>query len=135
MNRLFVIDTNTLISAFLFKNSTTKLAYDKARRLGELSASFETYDEFCGVLIREKFDKYVSLEIRLKIINEVKDILVFAEISERIIDCRDPKDNKFLELALAANAACIVTGDNDLLIMNPFRGIPILNAVNFINAF
>ena len=54
---------------------------------------------------------------------------------EIIMDCRDPKDNKFLELAISANASCIITGDKDLLVMHPFRGIPILNAFDFINKF
>ena len=56
------------------------------------------------------------------------------KISETIIECRDPKDNKFLELAVCANATCI-TGDKDLLILHPFRNIPILNAVDFLNNF
>lgn len=60
-NNLFVIDTNTLISAFLF-HSTTKLAYNKARDLGKLSASIDTFNEFCEVLVRPKFDRYVSLD-------------------------------------------------------------------------
>ncbi len=134
-SELFVIDTNTLISAFLFEYSTTKLAYDKAKRLGKLSASVETYNEFCEVFVRPKFDKYISLETRLSIINEIKGLLVFSEIFESITDCRDPKDNKFLELAISANASCIITGDKDLLVLHPFRNIPILNAVDFINGF
>jgi len=51
-----------------------------------------------------------------------------------ITACRDLKDDKFLELAVAAKAFCIIT-DEDLLILNPFRGIPILNAVDFVNNF
>lgn len=108
-NNIFIIDTNTLISAFLFTHSTTKLAYDKAKRLGKISASADTYNELCDVLVRPKFDKYVSLETRLTIINDIKELLVFLEISEKISDCRDPKDNKFLELAIAAEAVCIIT--------------------------
>ena len=50
-----------------------------------------------------------------------------------ITDCCDPKDNKFLELAVAANASCLITGDNDLLVLHPFRNIPILNATDFLN--
>ncbi|MDQ3683007.1 MAG: putative toxin-antitoxin system toxin component, PIN family [Bacteroidota bacterium] len=134
-NNVLVIDTNTLISAFLFTHSTTKLAYDKARQSGKISASLETYNEFCNVLVRPKFDKYISLGTRLGIINDLKELLVFKEISESINVCRDPKDNKFLELAVAAKASCIITGDDDLLILHPFREIPILNAADFLNTF
>jgi putative PIN family toxin of toxin-antitoxin system len=46
---------------------------------------------------------------------------------ERVTDCRDPKDNKYLELAWAAEAGIIVSGDADLLVWNPWRGIRILS--------
>lgn len=134
-NDLFVIDTNTLISAFLSEHSKPTLAYEKAKRSGNLLSSIETFEEFCEVFVRERFDKYLSLEERLEIINEFKGITVFSEVGERVIECRDPKDNKFLELAVAANASCIITGDKDLLVLHPFRNIPILNAVDFINNF
>ena len=134
-NNLFVIDTNTLVSSFLSEHSKPTLAYEKAKRIGKLSASIETYDEFCDVFVRDKFDKYISLETRLDIIDEYRAIAIFSEIFERLTDCRDPKDNKFLELAVSANASCIITGDKDLLVLHPFRNIPILNAVDFLNNF
>lgn len=134
-NNLFVFDTNTLVSAFLSEHSKPTLAYEKAKRIGQLSASIETYDEFCDVFVRDKFDKYISLETRLNIIDEYRVIAIFSEIFETITDCRDPKDDKFLELAVSANASCIITGDKDLLILNPFRNIPILSAVDFLNHF
>ena len=62
-------------------------------------------------------------------------MILFCEISETINECRDPKDNKFLELAVSAKASCIITGDKDLLELHPFRGIPILNAADFLNNF
>jgi putative PIN family toxin of toxin-antitoxin system len=134
-NNLFVIDTNNLISAFIFEYSTPKLAYDKVKRIGKISASRETLDEFCDVFIRAKFDKYISFDKRLKVINEFPEIVVLHKTTETITDCRDPKDNKFLELAVSVNASCIITGDKDLLILNPFRGIPILTAADFLNIF
>lgn len=134
-NDLFVIDTNTLISAFLFKESNPRKAFDKATETGKISGSPETYREFSEVLLCPKFDKYISEERKLLVLNKFKKLLIFKEISERITDCRDPKDNKFLELAISANASCIISGDKDLLVLHPFRGIPILNAVDFLNTF
>lgn len=134
-NELFVIDTNTLISAFLSEHSKPSLAYEKAKRTGNLSLSTETFEEFCEVFVRERFDKYISLETRLEIIDEYRGIAIFSEIAERVSECRDPKDNKFLELAVSANASCIISGDKDLLVLNPFRNIPILNAVDFLIKF
>jgi|SRR6185312_4403275 len=134
-NNLFVIDTNTLISSSLFRNSIPRKAERKANETGKVLASSSTYDEFFKVFICPKFDEYISRQTRLEILFEFKRIALFIEISERITACRDPKDDKFLELAVAANASCIITGDKDLLILNPFRNIPILNAVDFLNNF
>jgi len=46
--------------------------------------------------------------------------------------CRDPKDDKFLEAALAGRADCIVSGDADLLNLTPFEDIPILRPAEFL---
>jgi predicted nucleic acid-binding protein len=62
-------------------------------------------------------------------------VLAAAElvaISERIAACRDPKDDKFLELAVSGKAEVIVSGDGDLLDLNPFRGIPIVTPATFV---
>ncbi len=134
-NNLFIIDTNTLISAFLFKTSNPRKEFDKAIEKGKISVSSETYNEFSEVLLRPKFTKYISTEKKLLVLKEFKELILFSEISESINVCSDPKDNKFLELAISANASCLITGDKDLLALNPFRGIPILNAVDFINNF
>ncbi len=103
-NKFFVIDSNNLVSAFLFEYSTPKLALDKVKRLGKISGSVETYTEFCDVF-RPKIDRYIPLDTRLDILNEFREILLFHEIFEKITDCRDPKDNKFLELAISSNAS------------------------------
>lgn len=50
----------------------------------------------------------------------------WVEVNEQITACRDPKDNKFLELAISGRATHIVTGDTDLLALHPFRGIQIV---------
>lgn len=56
-------------------------------------------------------------------------------IRKRIRACRDPKDDKFLELAVSGNADVIVTGDKDLLALHPFRGIAILTPLDFASQF
>ena len=54
-----------------------------------------------------------------------------VQITERIVACRDPKDDKFLELAATGRADVIVSGDADLLALGPFRGILIVDAAIF----
>jgi uncharacterized protein len=53
----------------------------------------------------------------------------------KITACRDPKDDMFLELALTANADCIISRDEDLLVLHPFENIPILNTSDFMRRF
>ena len=65
---------------------------------------------------------------------ELKNFFCIITIkpTETITDCRDPKDNKFLELAVASNAPFIITGDDDLLVLNPYRDINILKSGDFL---
>ncbi|MFZ1801244.1 MAG: putative toxin-antitoxin system toxin component, PIN family [Chitinophagaceae bacterium] len=136
MNDFFVFDTNSLVSASLIGGTKTARAMDKAFILGKLAFSNGTMDELVEVLFRKKFDKYfLNNEENWNTIQRISISAIFFSPTEVITACRDPKDDKFLELAISANASCIITGDKDLLILNPFRGIPILNAADFINNF
>lgn len=108
---------------------------DRAKKIGLFTFSESTSREFANVFLRPKFDKYLPLETRLRIINDLYPLSILVEPTITITDCRDPKDNQFLELAVVANVACIVSGDQDLLILNPFKNIPILTAADFLNQF
>lgn len=83
-------------------------------------------------MFRSKLDRYVSREIRAYFFENLLKTAVLIEVSEKIDECRDPKDNKFLELAVSGQADCLISGDRDLLILNPFRGIDILTAQEFL---
>lgn len=133
MNKYFVFDTNSLISASILPNSANRKAINKAIELGEIALSEETFEEYKEVVFRKKFDKYFfNNEERYELFNQIKSSLIYFSPSESITACRDPKDNKFLELAVAAKACCIITGDNDLLALHPFRRISILSAGDFL---
>lgn len=136
MSDIFVFDTNSLISAVLISTSVSRKALDKAIASGNLAISKATFEELIEVIFRKKFDKYFPDENeRWAVIKniELNTLLFSPDIS--VTECRDPKDNKFLELAVFANASCLVTGDKDLLVLHPFRNISILNAVDFLNTF
>jgi len=133
MIKTFVFDTNVLISAYILANSKNRQAYNKAFDAGMLVYSVATFDEFAETFIRLRFEKYLALEQRLAAIKEFRAKAFLINVDISITDCRDPKDNKFLELAVTSNASCIITGDKDLLELNPFRGIPVLNAAGFLN--
>lgn len=133
MIKTFVFDTNVLISAYILANSKNRQAYNKAFDVGMLVYSVATFDEFAETFVRLRFEKYLALEQRLAAIKEFRAKAFLINVDISITDCRDPKDNKFLELAVTSNASCIITGDKDLLELNPFRGIPVLNAAGFLN--
>jgi uncharacterized protein len=136
MSRLrFVLDTNTIVSAALLANSIPRLAFEFAISQGELLLSDTLQLELSEVLRRSKFDKYVSEEKRLRFMAGLLRLATPVTVTKQIDICRDPKDNKVLELAISGKAHCIVTGDDDLLILNPFRGIPILKAAEFLRNF
>ena len=131
----FVFDTNTLVSAALSPFSTNALAIKKAESIGKIVYCKATWAEFLNVLFRKKFDKYFSLETRNEIADRFLSRFTEIEITFGITDCRDPKDNIFLELALSSNAKCIISGDSDLLVLHPFKGIAILNAFDFVSSY
>jgi putative PIN family toxin of toxin-antitoxin system len=132
MIKIFVFDTNSLISANLLPGSVNRQAYDKAREIGIPVYSDSTLIEFTETFNRQKFEKYLSGQKRLENIRAFEKEGQLIEVSVAITACRDPKDNKFLELAVEAGAACIITGDKDLLVLNPFEQIPILTVAEFL---
>ncbi|NJL90111.1 MAG: putative toxin-antitoxin system toxin component, PIN family [Coleofasciculaceae cyanobacterium SM2_1_6] len=131
----FVIDTNVLVSALIFSNSKPRQALDKVLDVGILLLSESIFLELKAVLLRPKFDRYVTLEKRTKFLDNLAEITLFIEPDESINDCRDPKDNKYLELAVSGKVNCLITGDEDLLVLNPFRGISILTVQLFLESF
>ncbi len=130
--RRYVFDTNTIVSAFLFEQSKPGRALRYALGRGEILTSTELVEELSEVLRRSKFDRYIHKRTRENLLRAFVQETVPIAIKERVRICRDPKDDKLLEVALSGGATCIVTGDSDLLVLNPFRGIPILSAAQFL---
>ena len=135
MNRkqFFVIDTNVLVSAVLFKNSKARQALNKAQNIGKVLMSSSLFLEVEDVLFRPKFDEYVTqFERRFFLSNFLKTVK-FVEVREIINICRDPKDNKILALAVDGKVESIITGDQDLLILNVFENVKIMTIQEFID--
>ena len=127
-----VIDTNVLISRFLKRNSVPAQAVAKAARSSAVLVSAATFAELEAVLQRRKFDAYFSLARRRELLEEFQALATFVQILTPIRACRDPKDDKFLEVAVHGRADAIVTGDADLLALHPFRGIAILTPADYL---
>ncbi len=129
----FVLDTNIIVSALIFKNSQPRKALDKARYRGIVLMSDAIWQEIQEVLTRPKFERYITLtEINLFLIGLAKSVK-FVDIQKSIVACRDPKDDKFLDLAVNGDAKLIISGDKDLLVLHPFEDIPILTVRQFLD--
>jgi len=132
---LYVFDANVIISALLLPDSTPRLAFDKARVHGRILLSEPVISELDDVLRRPRLKKYIHEDERIHFLLALLHDAHVVLVTETITDCRDPKDNKYLELAHEAQASCIVTGDKDLLDLHPYRGIAILTPRQFFDAF
>jgi putative PIN family toxin of toxin-antitoxin system len=120
-----VVDTNVFVSAALKDRSAPALAVHLVARRGTLLKSAATERQLFEVLERPRLAPLIASAAR----EWLARLLATAElvtITERIVACRDPTDDKFLELAVNGGADFIVSGDADLLVLNPFRGIPII---------
>jgi uncharacterized protein len=84
-NGHFVFDTNVIVSALLFKQSTARQAFDKALRQGKLLVSVATVNELNVVLRREKFNKYLLEEERLQFLAALLLEAIIVEITATLV--------------------------------------------------
>lgn len=127
-----VIDTNVLISGLLSTTSTPAQAVEKAVTKAQLVATTETLRELIEKLLLPKFDRYVSRERREALLQRVASLVEIVEVLQVVRASRDPKDDKFLDAAVNGRADVIVTGDKDLLDLNPYRGIAIVTPAGYL---
>lgn len=128
-----VVDTNVLISRLLLPRSVPGKAVRKAVDAGQILISEATLAELAGVLAHPKFAPYVSVQDRQQFIRLLGRVAEMVPITHMIRACRDPKDDKFLELAVNGGASVIITGDKDLLALNPFRKIAIITPAEYLS--
>lgn len=127
-----VFDTSTLVSAAIRVDSVPSLAFRKALASCKLCASDETLRELETVLGRPKFDRYLDRRERVVFIDLYKNCIASCKVHEVVDDCRDPKDNKFLALAISCAAGVLVSSDRDLLDLHPYRGVAIMTPADFL---
>ena len=120
-----VLDTNVVLSGLLFPGSKSRLALLTAQE-GQMLGSDATLLELVEVMNRSRLDRYLERSLRRLLVAEYMNACEAVAVLYPIRACRDPKDDKFLEVAVHGRADAIVTGDSDLLELNPFRGIAIL---------
>jgi len=134
-NSRFVIDTNVLISAFVFKSKNPGDALKRCFLSGKVVLSTEVVTEYRTRLLDKKFDPFISIKSREEILIHFADWCEWVDPGKIIHASRDVDDNKFLELAMSANASCIITGDKDLLVLHPFEHISIITPRDFLEKY
>ena len=127
-----IFDASTIVGAALKASSIPRQALLLAREHHTILLSNPVYAEIGEVLARPKFARILTEERRLEILELLAAAAVWVDPAEHIQDCRDAKDNKYLELAAAGEAGVIVTSDDDLLVLDPWRRTRILGARNFL---
>ncbi|TSA13146.1 MAG: putative toxin-antitoxin system toxin component, PIN family [Comamonadaceae bacterium] len=121
-----VFDTSALIPICLHPEREPAQIFRQAILYHDVFASQEALVELLTVLSRPKFDAWRPLGQRLAWATLYQSAVKVVEVIERVQDCRDAKDNKFLELALTAKADILVSSDIHLLELNPYRTIGIV---------
>jgi uncharacterized protein len=127
-----VLDTNVLISAFLSPVGKPFACLSWVLDNATLIVSRELLEELESRLVRPKFTKYLDESRRRSVIADLTLGAVQVELAGTVKVCRDPDDNKVLEIAAVGRADCIVTGDQDLLVLGTFQGISILTPAEFL---
>lgn len=128
-----VVDTNVFVSAALKDNSIPALAVHLLEQRDTLLKSAATEHQLFEVLARPYFADLIAPET----LAWLRTLFARAEpvtIHQRVTACRDPTDDKFLELAVNGRADLIVSGDGDLLALHPFRQVPIVAPVVYVES-
>jgi uncharacterized protein len=127
-----VVDTNVLVSRVLLPQSIAGRAVRSAVDAGQLLVSEATMQELAEVVARAKFDPYLSIVERQEFIRLLGRIVELVPIVRQVRACRDPRDDKFLEVAVNGRADLMITGDRDLLALDPFMGITITSPAGYL---
>jgi putative PIN family toxin of toxin-antitoxin system len=129
---VIVVDASTLVSAAFRRGRVPDLAVRHALRTGQIAVSDPVMAEFLDVLYRPGLARFIEPELRADLLGQIRAGATVVRPTVTVTDCRNPKDNKYLELALAAKAATIVSSEEDLLVLHPWRGVRILKPAAYL---
>jgi len=124
-----VVDTNVILSAALSPNGVPAQLLDELLQVGRLVFSTTTFAELEARIWLPKFDRYLPMERRRRVLQEVTGSAHWVEPSDTVTQhtySRDPKDDAFVHAALAVNVIRLISGDDDLLCLNPLGNLRIL---------
>ncbi len=129
---MIVIDASTLVSAAFRRDGVPARAVRAALQSNRLAVSETTMAELFDVLARPRLARFLDPELRDELLGQLDALAIFFSPTEAVTECRDAKDDKYLELALAAGAEIIVSSDDDLLVLHPWRGLRVLRPADYL---
>ena len=129
---MIVLDASTIISAGMGRGSVPDRAVRHALASDQVAMSEQVMAELLDVFARPRLARFVQPKLRDEVLFLLDTFGVYFAPSERVTNCRDPKDNMYLELALAAGAAMIVSSDSDLLVLHPWRSVRVLRPAQYL---
>ncbi len=135
--RRAVFDTSSLVGAALKPASMPYRALLHALALGDVCSSAQTWLELERVMQRDRFDAYLPRAVRLDFVAMLRQSMHFFAVTAEdeaalVPACRDPKDNKFLALVQVCQAHVLVSSDDNLLVLHPWREVPVLTPAAFL---
>jgi uncharacterized protein len=126
-----MLDTNVVVSAIAFPGSNPMRALLRTQASIMLTSQ-ATLVELMAVVEGPRWDRYIDRQLRSRLLSEYMSACEIVSVITSIRACPDSRDDKFLELAVDGRADMILTGDKDLLALNPFRGIAILTPAQYL---
>lgn len=125
-SRDWVLDTNVLISAVLSRLGSPYVLVQRVLAEARTVFSEPTFEELRSRVYRPKFDRYISLDIRERVLRDLSASAPWVEIDHQGCWSCDPDDDKFIATALQSRGAMLVSGDSDLLTARAPTGLRIL---------
>ena len=132
MDTHYLLDASTLVSATFRRDGIPARAVGHALRRNRVAVSEAMLMELLEVLHRPQIARFLDPELRAELVGQLLAVGTVYHPTLRVTDCRDAKDNRYLELALAAGADLIISSDTDLLVLHPWRGVPILRPATYL---
>jgi putative PIN family toxin of toxin-antitoxin system len=135
--RRVVLDTSTLVGAALKPGSVPHQALLLSLARADVCASVQTWLELEKVMQHRRFDRYLTHDMRLEFAAMLRQSMQFFAVTpadEAALQpsCRDASDNKFLALVQVCQADVLVSRDDDLLVLHPWRSVPVLRPAEFL---
>jgi putative PIN family toxin of toxin-antitoxin system len=128
-----ILDTNVVVSGILFGGSSRELLQLWFDGEFDVVCSPDILEEYKEVL--ERFGQKRHRELISELLPMLLERIIVIECHSKETYSRDKDDDMFVNCAVSGNVHTIVSGDKDLLVLNPIGNIRIVNVRQFLDLF